>query len=259
MEPEYPSGRSASGSVTSVRRALMVLRIAAEPGGTRVTDVADRLGVHKSTASRLLATLADEQFLERDLMTGRFILGPEALGLAGIVGMQASLARLAHPALKALARSTGTTVNLGVLSAGEVVHIDQVNDPRSVITINWVGRSAPVHCTSIGKVLLAFASTEDRRRLVPSRLVAHTPSTITDPVRLEAELDHSRGSGVAHSRDEYQVGLNGVAAPIRDAAGEVVAGICCSGTSFLLGPANLQKVEKATLATAREVSSLLGD
>lgn len=236
----------------------MVLRLAAEQGGTRVTDVANRLEVHKSTASRLLATLESERFVERDPMTGRFILGSESLGLAGSGGTQVSLARLAHPALKALASSTRTTVNLGVLSGTEVVYIDQVDDPRSVVTIDWVGRSTPIHCTSMGKVLLAFASSERRRQIIQGRLVAFTPRTITDPGRLEAELDHVRESGIAHSTDEYQVGLNGVSAPVRDATGEVVAAVCCSGTSLMLGPGNFEKVETATLATAREVSRLLG-
>jgi len=251
-----PPSSVESGS--SVRRALAVLRIVAERGGANVTEVARRLGVHKSTASRLMATLAEERFLEREPGGHRFYLGPDALCLAGAAPTWATLSRAVRPALQSLAEATQTTINLAVLSGNQVMHIDQVGDPRSTIRINWVGKLAPAHCTSVGKVLLAFSAPDVQDRILAQPLASYTPNTVTDVRRVREELERVRSTGIARSVGEYEVGLNGVAAPIRRADGSTIAALCASGLPSTLGEHNLREVGSAVRSTADRISRRLG-
>ena len=179
----------AEDRLQSVGRAIQVLEIIAEDGEMGVTDLAQRLGVHKATASRLAGTLAARGLIERDRATGRYRLGFGLIRLAGAVMADLDLVRVARPILEDLAHETRETVNLGVPAGDAVVYVDQVSGARSVVSVNWVGRRTPLHCTSNGKVLLAFASASDRDRLLGRTLERLTPRTIVDPVRLR------RGTG----------------------------------------------------------------
>jgi len=243
---------------TSVRRALAALRLVAEQGGANVTEVALQLGVHKSTASRLMATLAEERFLEREPGGHRYCLGSDALCLAGSAPTWATLSRAVRPALQALAETTRTTINLAVVSGNQVMHVDQADDPRSKVKINWVGKLAPAHCTSVGKILLAFSTPDVRDRILAQPLASYTPNTVTDVRRLREELGRVRSTGIAHSMGEYEVGLNGVAAPIRRTDGSTIAALCASGLPSSLGERNLRKVESAVRSTADRISHRLG-
>ena len=247
-----------STAVISVRRAVGLLRVVADQGSISVTEAAEELGVHKSTASRLLHTLVDEGFLERDPSTRRFLLGTQALRLSATTGAWSTLTQAGHDTLLTLAKATGATTNLGVLSGVEVVHIDQVNDPRSVMSVNWIGRQAPAHATSLGKVLLANAPAELVDRFLTEPLERVTPSTITDPAELRRELSAVRRRGSATSIEEYQVGLNGVAAPVFGREGEAVAAICAYGPTFTIDRNNIERVVQETVAAAEAISRRLG-
>ena len=156
MLPSAPIGmRDDTGNLQSVRRAISALEEISDAGEVGVTELGRRLGVHKATASRLVATLADRGLVERDPATEKYRLGFGLIRLAGAAMASLDIVRTAHPVLEELAERTRETVNLGVLAGDGVVYIDQVAGTRSIVAVSWVGRRTPLHCTSNGKVLLA--------------------------------------------------------------------------------------------------------
>ena len=171
-------------NLQSVRRALRALELISESGECGVTELGRKLGVHKATASRLVATLAERGFVERDPITEKYRLGFGLIALAGAAVGANDLVRSARPILEDLAERTRETVNVGVLSGDAVVYVDQVAGTRSIVSVNWVGQRTPLHCTSNGKVLLAFMREDARDRLLAEPLPRLTPRTITDPERL---------------------------------------------------------------------------
>ena len=246
------------GNLQSVNRALSALDLIAEAGELGVTELGRRLDVHKATASRLVATLAERGMVERDPITEKYRLGFGLIRLAGAAMASMDLVRIARPLLEDLADRTRETVNLGVLSSDAVVYIDQVTGTRSIVAVSWVGRRTPLHCTSNGKVLLAYMRPAERDRLLGGRLPRATPATLTDPKRLRAQLEEVRARGYAQTMEELEEGLNAVAAPIRRADGEVVASLSVSGPAFRMRPVDLPRVGRLTKESATAISRRLG-
>jgi IclR family transcriptional regulator, acetate operon repressor len=208
-------------------RALQVLQLFHAPADAlSVTEIADRLGIHRSTASRLVSTLRARGFLERtdgDLVR----LGPEVARLGTLAGRE--LAAIAQPLMERLASRTGETVTLGVVAGGETLTVAQAGGKHVVSAGNWVGLRTPVHCTADGKVLLAFGAVMPPRGALERR----TERTIVDPAALERELREARARGYAIAEGELEPGLVGVAAPVhRD--GACVAALCISGPQYRL-------------------------
>ena len=154
-----------SANLQSVTRAMQALELIAEAGSLGVTELGRMLGVHKATASRLVATLAERGLVERDPVSERYRLGFGLIRLAGAAMAGMDLVRTAHPVLEDLAERTRETVNFGVLSGDAVVYVDQISGTRAIVSVSWVGRRAPLHCTSNGKVLLASLPEAERDRL----------------------------------------------------------------------------------------------
>jgi DNA-binding IclR family transcriptional regulator len=241
--------------VQSVDRALQIL-LAFEPEGgeLRVTDLASRLGVHKSTASRLAATLAGHGFLERADGADAFRLGRRIVRLGIVAAGRRDLAKIARPAMEELAASTGETVVLSVAAGDEAVDVAQVESRVLVGGKRWIGLRSPLHATSDGKVLLAFGAAELVRR---PRLAAVAPRTITSRVALERELDEVRRLGWARAVGECEDGLNGVAAPILDGDGRCVAALSVSGPAYRLPEELLSEVGARCARAAATVSAVL--
>jgi DNA-binding IclR family transcriptional regulator len=168
------------------------------------------------------------------------------------------LVRQARPILEELADRTRETVNLGVLSGDAVVYIDQVTGTRSIVAVSWVGRRTPLHCTSNGKVLLAFASEHERDRLLAQPLDRPTPRSIGDPVALRIQLEEIRARGYAQTMEELEEGLNAVAAPVRRGDGEVVAALSVSGPAFRMRPVDLPRMGRLAIESATAISRRLG-
>jgi IclR family transcriptional regulator, acetate operon repressor len=246
------------GNLQSVNRALSALDLIAEAGELGVTELGRRLGVHKATASRLVAVLADRGMVERDPITEKYRLGFGLIRLAGAAMASLDLVRIARPLLEDLADRTRETVNLGVLSGDAVVYIDQVTGTRSIVAVSWVGRRTPLHCTSNGKVLLAFMRPEERDRLLVPPLQRATKATITDTGKLRAQLDEVAARGYAQTMEELEEGLNAVAAPVRRADGEVVASLSVSGPAFRMRPVDLPRVGRLVKESAAAISRRLG-
>jgi DNA-binding IclR family transcriptional regulator len=247
-----------TGGLQSVTRAVRSLELIAEAGELGVTELGRRLGVHKATASRLAATLAERGLIERDPATERYRLGFGLIRLAGAAMAGLDLVSSARPILEDLARDTRETVTLGVLSGEEMVSIDQVTGASSIVSVSWVGRRTPLHTTSTGKVFLAFLDEGDRERRLSLPLERATKRSIVDPAQLREQLEDVRRRGYAQTLEELEEGLNAVAAPVRQADGEVVAALSVSGPAFRLRPVDLPRIGRRTIEAADRISRRLG-
>lgn len=247
-----------SGNLQSVRRALRALELISESGELGVTELGRKLGVHKATASRLIATLAERGFVERDPISEKFRLGFGLISLAGAAVGGNDLVRAARPILDDLAERTRETVNLGVLSGGSVVYVDQVTGTRSIVSVSWVGQRTPLHCTSNGKVLLAYATDAERDRLLRAPLPRLTPRTITDVKKLRAQLSEILVRGYSQTMEELEEGLNAVAAPVRGMGGDLIAALSVSGPAFRMRAVDLPRIGKLAADSALAVSKRLG-
>ncbi len=251
-----PSGTRPAG-VQSVDRALEILEVLARVGEAGITEVAAELGVHKSTAFRLVATLEQHGLVEQSGDRGKYRLGVGLLRLAGATTARLDLVQEARPVARQLASETGETVNIAVLSESSAFYLDQVAGSSALQPHNWVGQHIPLHATSNGKVLLSGL---DRTRLdeVLGSMSAYTGHTITTKKALRAELDRVREQGYAVAVDELEVGLTAVAAPVRNHHGDVVASMSVSGPTFRITADQVDAVVAATLRAADEVSHRLG-
>ena len=201
---------AATGSVQSVDRAVTILELLARHGEMGVTEVAGELGVHKSTAFRLIATLEQRGLIEQTEERGKYRLGVGLLRLAGATTARLDVVQEARPICRQLAQRTGETVNVAVLSDNSALYLDQVAGSSALQSHNWVGQHVPLHATSNGKVLLSGLE-PDRLSEMLGRLPAFTGSTITKRSAIIEELAKARSDGYAVAVDELEIGLTAVA------------------------------------------------
>src|SRR5438270_9204876 len=210
-------------AVRSVERAIAILDLLAQGDWRTGAEVARGLKVHRSTALRLLATLERHALVERDQRTARYRLGRRLPQLASVVTGEFDLRYVARPVCEQLAGATGETVTLDVLVGDVIVPIEQATGSTSVVSVNWLGRRTPVHCTASGKAILAFGPAAIRDRVLQQPLAPATAHTLVEPRRLEAQLAEILKTGVARTHEELELGLDAVAAPVFGAEAEVVA------------------------------------
>ncbi|MFN8456510.1 MAG: IclR family transcriptional regulator [Anaerolineae bacterium] len=254
-----PKKHSSDSGIQSVQRAVTILRSFSEAEPTLgVTSLSERLGLHKSTVSRLLSTLEREGFVEQDPETGKYRLGLGLVSLAGFALERLDLRRIAHPHLGPLAELTQETINLTVLDGHEGVNIERVASPRSIRYVGSVGRRTPLHCSSTGKVMLAYMTPQERDALLPRPLPRYTAKTITDRATLEAELAQIRAQGYGIAREEYEEDLAAVAAPIYNHLGRVLATVSITGPAYRLASDKIAAWVKPLQETAAKISAQLG-
>jgi DNA-binding IclR family transcriptional regulator len=243
--------------VQSVDRALTILEVLARIGEAGVTEIAVELGDHKSTAFRLVTTLEAHRLVEQTSERGRYRLGVGVLRLAGATTARLDLVQEARPVCRQLARDTGETVNIAVLSESSALYLDQVAGSSALQPHNWVGQHIPLHATSNGKILLSGLDDKQLRDVLGA-LSRYTPLTITKKAELREELAHVRERGYAVAVDELEEGLTAAAAPIRNAHGDVIASMSVSGPTFRLTDERIDDVVPQLLEAAEEVSHRLG-
>jgi IclR family pca regulon transcriptional regulator len=195
-----------------------------------VSELAREIGLSRSTAHRYVATLAALGYLDQDELTRRYRLGPRVLDLGFSAINSMELRELSVPHLQRLSDETGHTVNMAILDGSDIVYVERVRSSRQgqrEIDLNLhVGSRLPAYCTSMGKVLLAFLSDEDREAALEGvELTQRGPNTLTKRSALLAELEQVRRAGLAVNNEELSFGLRSIAAPVRRQSGEVAAAI----------------------------------
>ena len=201
-----------------------------------VTEIAESLGVHKSTASRLAATLERTGFLARS--GRRYRLGVEVIRLGTLALRSADIVAAMQPAMEKLSQLTGETINLAIPAGPDILNIAEV--PSTYILScsgGWIGRRTKPHAVANGKVLLAFGAVP-----MPTSLERYTDHTITDVAALQAELTAVRRDGFAKAVAELEDGLVAVAAPVFGAGGGCVAALSISGPAYRMPPAELDEL-----------------
>ena len=257
LRSAYPPGRDA-GLVQSVDRAITILEVLADEGAQAGAGIARALGVHRSTALRLLGTLERRGLVERDPRTAKYQLGLRLPQLASLVSGDFDLRNLARPVCAGLAVALGETVTLDVLEGDEIVPIEQASGSSSVVSVNWLGRRTPVHCTASGKVILAFADEAVRERVLAQPLERRTPRTVVDRAELEAQLAEAREAGFARTYEELETGLDAIAAPVHAGDGKVVAAVDVSGPAHRLREGGRPELIRLTREAAADLSRRLG-
>ncbi len=244
---------SASSGIQSIERAFSVLlAIATEPAG--ITDVARRVSLPVSTVARLLSTLENLQAVVRQDDGVSYRIGPMVSSLAA--GNDTTLIGRARPFLAELVEHVGETAGLSVLDGDEVLYLDHVSSENVIQIQDWTGKRAPVHVVSSGLVLLAHEQPRHIAELLAGGRESFTEHTMVSQDKLTKRLAEVRAAGFAWTIEEFQIGLNSVAAPVFNRAGEVIAAIHCHGPSYRFPTAaNRNGIVAAVTAAARRLSA----
>jgi IclR family KDG regulon transcriptional repressor len=251
-------------TIQTVANALRLLEEFHGEEDLGVTELSKRLVLHKNNVFRLLATLEQRGYIEQRSETDRYGLGPGCLALGQSFLNSRDLLRRARPNLVGLAQDTGESVNLGVMKGFEVVHLDGVASSELVGSPSRIGVELPIHCTALGKVLLACSHERVRenfdRSLEPhAELERKTRRTIVDRSKFFEHIRTVAVQGHAFDLEECALGLTCAAVPVFDARGEVVAAISVSGPSFRLRERTLlDRILPPLTAAADRLSRDLG-
>jgi DNA-binding IclR family transcriptional regulator len=219
-----------SNGAQSIDRAAELLTLVVRADGPiSFTELVEKTGLARSTASRLLQALERNGILERN-HDGLFLGGALFTHYANRFDRVESLAAAAQPMLERVAEETEETVNLGVPRGDTVVHAAQIDSAYILGATNWIDVDVPPHCSALGKVLYAYGAL----RVPKGRLEVRTPATVKDVPTLRRQLETIREQGYAVTRSEFEDGLDALAAPVRDPDGHVIAAIGVSGPAFRL-------------------------
>jgi len=241
--------------VQSIERAFAVLSALAD-GPIGVTEVAERTDLAKSTAARMLASLAREGAVEQVPGETRYRLGGRIVSLAAGVVPTRRLVSLARPSLVELASAVGEAAGLAVVDGFAVHYVDQVDTSHQVQIRDWTGTRVPMHAVSSGQVFLANMSEPAIERYLALPRVAFTDRTLTDSTALRERLRGVLLAGYAWVHDEFAEGLSSVAAPIVDALGNVNAAVHVHGPSYRFpGAGTEERVAEAVMAAAAQISA----
>jgi IclR family transcriptional regulator, KDG regulon repressor len=249
-------------TVQSVVHALDILEafkgISKEDLG--VTELAEKLNLHKNNVFRLLATLETRGYIEQNKLSGNYSLGIRTFEMGQAFLSQTGLLKQARPVMDELVKMCNETVYVAVLRCDKVVYLDIAETSQSVRVANRVGSLLPAYSTAVGKVQLAYLSPDEIERIFGGvRLQRFTPSTITDPEELIVHLKDVAKKGYALDIEEYEEGVMCIAVPIMDYTGRAVAGICISGPGCRMTRKRMEMELLPLLNTAaQDISRRLG-
>jgi IclR family KDG regulon transcriptional repressor len=231
---------------------MILEKLAEAPEGLGITELADQFEVDKGSMSRLLQTLSNYGFAEKDERTRKYLLGPQIVRLSRAVLTRMPLRETAKPYLNKLVDATGECAHLAILAKGQAFYIDQAESSSSLRVHAGVGTLAPLHCTALGKVFLAYAEAP-----VAETLNRFTVRTITDPVALRHHIEQVKSQGYAMDDEEYEPGVRCIAVPVLDYRGRCAAAIGISGPTSRLPLENIRQVAQAVLTIGQALSARL--
>lgn len=246
--------------IQSVDRALSILNLFDEYSSElKITEISERMHLNKSTIHSLLKTLQKHHYIEQNSENGKYKLGMKLFERGNFVIHHLDIRSIAKKHLVDLSLKTGHTINLVILDDKEGVYIDKVEGTSGTILYSRVGRRIPIHCSSVGKALVAFKQEEDLNRILDGYIYKkQTPKTITNEKEFLKELEGVKKRGYAFEREENEPGVCCFAVPIRDHMDQVIAAISLSMPSARLEMEDLDTVIALLKETGEKVSNQMG-
>lgn len=245
-------------SVPVLIRALAVLELLANsPNGLTLAEVGRKLQIPKSSAHCILLTFLRQEYVTRSERSRRYVLGQKVFSLASHALAGQEVREAAMPHLRQLMLATGLTVHMGVLEGTEAILIAKVDPPGVTTLATWLGRRMEVHCTGVGKALIAWLPTDDREQLVRARTFPrHNENTIVSAKRLLQELEKVRIAGYATDDEEDEVGYRCLGVPVFQQA-RVVAAISVAGSLLQVTNENTKELIRQLTRTANLIQRSL--
>jgi IclR family transcriptional regulator, KDG regulon repressor len=246
--------------VKSVSRALdIILLISMKKSGLGVTEIARQIDINKSSVYRILSTLVQYGFIEQDKETGRYKLGYKFLEVSSRLLESIDLREEARPFLTELEKETNEVIHLVVYDQGEVVYIEKLDGNEALRMHSKVGKRAPMHCTSVGKAILAYLPANIVAGILERKgMPVHTDRTIINHDEFLKELTQVREKGYALDDEENEFGIRCLGVPIFDHLGQVAAAISISGPTIRMTDERLQQLQPKILSIGKKISRRLG-
>jgi IclR family transcriptional regulator, KDG regulon repressor len=253
------NNKATKARLSSVANSIrLLMSFSGEEDELGITALASRLRLAKSTVHRLAATLAGAGFLEQNVETGKYRLGLALFELGALVRRRMHVANEARPLLRELLEKTGETVQLGIVDHYNVLYIYEMESRRAIRMAAAVGGRAPLHCTAVGKILLAHQPKEYVKEVFDLGLAVYTPKTVT---KREAVLDilaEARARDYAIDDEESEQGLRAIASPIRNYSGAVIAALGLAAPVQRMTKKTLQTTVPTVIEAANAISARLG-
>jgi IclR family acetate operon transcriptional repressor len=250
----------ASGQVQSLSRALKLLNaLSYHAQGLSLSEVASEVGLPNSTAHRLLTTLQNERYVRFDTERSVWLIGVQAFRVGTAFSRSRDMVTIARPYMRRLMEQSGETVNLAIPDRGEIIYIAQVETQKMMRAIAGPGGRAPMHCSGVGKALLAFSDGECTDKLIGGmELRRETANTLTTAAELRRELEQIKTRGFAVDNEENAIGLRCVAAVIYDEHGSALAALSVSGPTARISDQRIPLLGTAVAGIAAEITAELG-
>jgi DNA-binding IclR family transcriptional regulator len=253
------TARPAKARLSSVANSIRLLSsFSGDEDELAITTLAQRLGLAKSTVHRLASTLTSAGFLEQNSDTGRYRLGVALFELGALVRRRMDVANVARPHLRELLEKTGETVQLGIVDHYSVLYVYEMESRRAIRMAAAVGARAPLHCTAVGKVLLAFQPADYIRETLERDLTGFTDRTVTRRDDVLSLLEEVRMRDYAVDDEESESGLRAIAAPVRNQNGLVIAALGVAAPVQRMNKKVMQTTVPTVMSIAQAVSTRLG-
>lgn len=247
-------------NIQSLDRAIQILEVLGNnPSGMGVSELSRVVNLPKSTVHRILDTLLQKGYVEKNSEKEKYKLGLKIVELSNKILANMELRSEARPYLEELMNYVNEVVHLCVLRDGEMVYIDKVECPNPIRMYSQIGRRIPVHCTAVGKATLAFLPKDEVIKILEMKgMPRKTQNTITDLQQLLNHLEEVRRLGYAVDDIEHEEGIRCVAAPIFDGTGQVVAAISVAGPDFRITIERIPELADKVRKVAQKISQRLG-
>jgi DNA-binding IclR family transcriptional regulator len=243
----------------SLQKIFQVIELLKENREMKLQEIADTLGLYKSTAHRLTSELCRNGYLQRSAETKAYQLGMKFVDISSHIIDNMDIRELSKPGIRHLNDVTRETIHLAMLIDKQVIYVDKMESPHAIRMYSQIGKVAPLHCTGVGKAILAFQSPEMISQMLDSGpLQKYTGNTIVTRDALMRELALIHKNNVAFDREEHEPHVGCIAGPLWDHTGKVVASISITAVLYNLKMEDLMAFKDLLLATCTEVSKSLG-
>jgi DNA-binding IclR family transcriptional regulator len=248
-------------TVPALDRALSILEILARSrAGLTLPELVEQSKLPRSSVHYLLVTLERRGYLQRNERTSRYMFGMNMVQLSNMAISGLSLRQQAAPHLNHLMRRTNMTVHMAILKESEAVLIAKCDPPQGVRMATWIGKRMDVHCTGLGKSLIAYLSEPELERIIREHgLPRHNENTISSPKKLREELAQVVKRGHALDDEEDELGLRCIGVPVLNPANRAVAAVSISGTSSAMNASSFDLLVREAKAAAIDIALALSE